>query len=124
MEWGARRPRKGKDMQGTKLLNTMMMIPRTLSDSGAESVNGRLFPVDTFIGTESIGDNFGQVTLSFDIEECRRSADGAGRATPLAVLLCSADARALGKALLESADVAERLAEETRIMRQAPRSNA
>ena len=87
-------------------------------------MNGPLFPVDTFIGTESTCDNSGQVTLSFDIEEFRKSPDGGGRAAPVAVLLCSADARALGKALLESADVAERLAEETRIMRPlTPRSN-
>ncbi len=88
-------------MTGTRLLNTRMMIP---NDSG------RLLPVDTFIGTESTADSAGQVTLSFDIDEFRSQ-------TPVAILLCSADARALGKALIDSADVAERLAEEMRCTR-------
>lgn len=104
-------------MQGTKLLNTRMMIPRIAYDMGAEPAGGRLLAVDTFIGTESTSDNSGQVTLSFDIEEFRKLPEGAGMATPLAILFCSADARALGKALIDSADVAERLVEEKRSMR-------
>ena len=104
-------------MQGTKLLNTKIMMPRSMRDMSAESPGGGLLPVDTFIGTESTNDGAGQVTLSFDIEKFRRSLDSGEMPTPLAILLCSADARALGKALVESADVAERLAEEVRSMK-------
>jgi hypothetical protein len=73
--------------------------------------------VDAFIGTESTSDNSGQVTVSFDIEEFRKLPEGSGMATPIAILFCPADARTLGKALIDSADVAERLSEETRSMR-------
>jgi hypothetical protein len=104
-------------MQGTKLLNTRIMMPRPMRDTTGESGGSGLLPVDTFIGTESTSDSAGQVTLSFDIEKFRRTADAGEMPTPLAILLCSADARALGKALLESADVAERLAEEVRSMK-------
>jgi hypothetical protein len=104
-------------MQGTKLLNTKIMMPRSMRDANGESSGGTLLPVETFIGTESTSDNAGQVTLSFDIEKYRRSPDPGEVPTPLAILLCSADARALGKALVESADVAERLAEEVRSMK-------
>ncbi len=73
--------------------------------------------METFIGTESTCDGDGQITLSFDIEQIRRSVEPGAMATPVAILLCSADARALGKALLDSADVAERLAAEVRSMK-------
>lgn len=104
-------------MQGTKLLNTKIMMPRPMRDTNAESPGASLLPVDTFIGTESTCDSAGQVTLSLDIEKFRRSPEPGEVPTPLAILLCSADARALGKALMESADVAERLAEEVRSMK-------
>lgn len=99
-------------MQGTKLLNTRMMIPHTVSEEPV-----RMMPVDTFIGTESTSESSGLVTLSFDIQEFRRASEPGEMPTPVAILLCSADARALGKALIDSADVAERLSEEVRSMR-------
>lgn len=88
------------------------MIPRDALPDG-----GKLLPVDTFIGTESTSGSSGQVTLSFDVQEFRRASEPGEMPTPIAILLCSADARALGKALLESADVAERLSEEVRSMK-------
>ena|SRR5579884_569827 len=99
-------------MQGTKLLNTRIMIPRGISEEA-----GKLIPAATFIGTESTSDSSGLVTLSFDVQEFRRATEPGEMPTPVAILLCSADARALGKALLDSADVAERLSEEVRSMR-------
>ena len=105
-------------MQGTKLLNTRIVFPRL---SGAETrsepnAGVRMMPVETFVGTESTSDSSGLVTLSLDIAEAR-VAESNELSTPLAVVLCSADARALGKALIESADVAERLSEEVRLSR-------
>jgi hypothetical protein len=88
-----------------------MTIPRLAADAGS------FVQCDAFVGTESTNENSGVVTLSFDIEAFRHSSEPGEIPTPMAVLLCSADARALGKALMESADVAERLSEEVRCMK-------
>lgn len=76
-----------------------------------------MLPVDTFVGTESAAEQSGVVTLSFDIDGLPPSPEPGGIAAPLALLLSSADARALGKALIDSADVAERLAQEMQLRR-------
>ena len=102
-------------MQGTKLLNTKIMIPR-LADDGHGSGGPCMLPVETFVGTESAAES-GIVTLSFDIDGLAPSHEPGEIPAPLALLLTSADARALGKALVGSADVAERLAEELRLRR-------
>ena len=102
-------------MQGTKLLNTKIMIPR-LADGGNSSGGPCLLPVDTFVGPDSAAES-GIVTLRFDIDGLAPSPEPGGIPAPLALLLSSADSRALGKALIESADVAERLAEQMRVRR-------
>ena len=77
-----------------------------------------MLSVGMFVGTESAMEGYGAVTVSFDLEEVHAaSLESREITTPVSFVLCSSDARALGKALLESADVAERLGEEMRTPR-------
>ncbi len=73
-----------------------------------------MLPLSAFIGTESAVDGAGQITLSFDIEQLRTAGTTGDLTVPVSLTLCGPDARTLGKALIEAADAAERVAEESR----------